>query len=197
MWRLACKWARHTHPNKSRRWVVARYFGMFNPSRNDRWMFGSRDTGFYLRQVRLDADRPAPDGRQERRHPTTRPWPNTGPSGVARSRPPVSAATCARSCAASTADARSAGGCCCTPTANRKTRASGSSGITATRKAIRKAGGHRLMDPARRTNTPHTASYTPTAAGRHRRRQGPAHCLPVSLQGLLEPSCRESGHGRF
>ena len=50
IWRLAWKWARHTHPNKSRHWVAARYFGMFNPSRNDRWLFGSRDTGRYLRR---------------------------------------------------------------------------------------------------------------------------------------------------
>ena len=50
VWRLAWKWARHTHPNKSRRWVVSRYFGMFNPSRNDKWLFGSRDTGRYLRR---------------------------------------------------------------------------------------------------------------------------------------------------
>jgi RNA-directed DNA polymerase len=50
IWRLAWKWARHTHPNKSRHWVTARYFGMFNPSRNDKWLFGSRDTGRYLRR---------------------------------------------------------------------------------------------------------------------------------------------------
>lgn len=49
-WRLAWKWARHAHPNKSRHWVAARYFGMFNPSRNDKWLFGSRDTGRYLRR---------------------------------------------------------------------------------------------------------------------------------------------------
>ncbi|HZR50356.1 MAG TPA: group II intron reverse transcriptase/maturase [Streptosporangiaceae bacterium] len=50
VWRLTWKWARHTHPNKPRHWVVSRYFGAFNPSRNDRWLFGSRDTGRYLRR---------------------------------------------------------------------------------------------------------------------------------------------------
>lgn len=50
MWRLVWKWARHAHPNKSRHWVVARYFGRFNPSRNNKWLFGSRDTGRYLRR---------------------------------------------------------------------------------------------------------------------------------------------------
>jgi RNA-directed DNA polymerase len=48
MWRLTYKWARFSHPNKSRRWVVARYFGMFNKSRQDKWVFGDRDSGFYL-----------------------------------------------------------------------------------------------------------------------------------------------------
>jgi RNA-directed DNA polymerase len=50
VWRLTWKWARHTHPGKPRHWVVSRYFGMFNPSRNDKWVFGSRETGHYLRR---------------------------------------------------------------------------------------------------------------------------------------------------
>jgi RNA-directed DNA polymerase len=48
VWRLTYRWARRAHPNKSRRWVIARYFGMFNPSRRDRWVFGDRDSGRYL-----------------------------------------------------------------------------------------------------------------------------------------------------
>ncbi|WP_305039712.1 group II intron maturase-specific domain-containing protein, partial [Frankia sp. CiP3] len=50
VWRLVYKWARFRHPNKSRHWVRARYFGAFHPSRQDTWIFGSRDTGFYLRK---------------------------------------------------------------------------------------------------------------------------------------------------
>ena len=50
MWRLVYKWARFTHPNKSRRWVIARYFGQFNTSRQDKWVFGSQETGFCLRK---------------------------------------------------------------------------------------------------------------------------------------------------
>jgi RNA-directed DNA polymerase len=50
MWRLVYKWARFSHPNKPTRWVIARYFGKFNPARQDRWIFGSRETGFYLRK---------------------------------------------------------------------------------------------------------------------------------------------------
>jgi RNA-directed DNA polymerase len=50
VWKLVYKWARFTHPNKPRSWIKARYFGEFNPSRRDKWVFGSRETGFYLRK---------------------------------------------------------------------------------------------------------------------------------------------------
>lgn len=50
MWRLVYKWARFSHPNKSTRWALARYFGKFNPARHDTWVFGSQATGFYLRK---------------------------------------------------------------------------------------------------------------------------------------------------
>jgi len=50
LWRLVHKWARLTHPNKSERWIIAQYFGMFNPARRDKWVFGSRISGFYLRK---------------------------------------------------------------------------------------------------------------------------------------------------
>ncbi|MFE4886784.1 group II intron maturase-specific domain-containing protein, partial [Streptomyces sp. NPDC056701] len=48
VWKLVYKWATHTHPNKSKHWVTARYFGMFNKARRDRWVFGDRDSGRYL-----------------------------------------------------------------------------------------------------------------------------------------------------
>jgi RNA-directed DNA polymerase len=50
LWRRVYKWARFSHPNKSTRWVIARYFGMFNQNRRDKWVFGCRETGFYLRK---------------------------------------------------------------------------------------------------------------------------------------------------
>jgi len=50
LWRLAWKWANFSHPNKPRRWIITRHFGMFNPARQDKWVFGSRETGFYLRK---------------------------------------------------------------------------------------------------------------------------------------------------
>ena len=48
LWRLVYKWARFSHANKSASWVVARYWGKFNKSRQDRWVFGDRKTGAYL-----------------------------------------------------------------------------------------------------------------------------------------------------
>jgi RNA-directed DNA polymerase len=49
-WRLVYKWARFRHSNKPMYWVKARYFGAFNPARADKWVFGSHDSGFYLRK---------------------------------------------------------------------------------------------------------------------------------------------------
>jgi RNA-directed DNA polymerase len=40
VWKLTYKWAKHSHPNKSKTWLVDRYFGKFNKFRNDRWVFG-------------------------------------------------------------------------------------------------------------------------------------------------------------
>jgi RNA-directed DNA polymerase len=48
MWRLAYKWAKHSHPNKPKHWIVNRYFGRFNKARHDRWVFGDRGSGAYL-----------------------------------------------------------------------------------------------------------------------------------------------------
>ena len=86
VWRLTWKWARHTHPDKPRHWVVSRYFGMFNPSRNDKWVFGSRETGHYLRRFswtkivrhtlvagRASPDDPALTGYWAKRRERTRP----------------------------------------------------------------------------------------------------------------------------
>ncbi|MFI1586157.1 reverse transcriptase domain-containing protein [Embleya sp. NPDC020630] len=48
MWKLAYKWAKHSHPNKPRHWVSDKYFGRFNKTRKDRWVFGDRNSGAYL-----------------------------------------------------------------------------------------------------------------------------------------------------
>src|SRR4029078_10845790 len=43
VWRLVYKWAGLTHPNKPRRWVNARYFGMLNPARATQAGLGVRN----------------------------------------------------------------------------------------------------------------------------------------------------------
>ncbi len=48
LWQLTYKWAKHSHPNKPKQWIFHRYFGRFNRSSQDRWVFGDRDTGAYL-----------------------------------------------------------------------------------------------------------------------------------------------------
>ena len=48
LWKLTYKWAKQAHPKKAKRWVVNRYFARFNRSRNDRWVFGDRNSGAYL-----------------------------------------------------------------------------------------------------------------------------------------------------
>ena len=50
MWRLTYKWALFTHPNKPRAWIIPRYFGQFNKSRRDRWVFGDRSSGAYMQK---------------------------------------------------------------------------------------------------------------------------------------------------
>lgn len=48
LWRLLYKWAKHTHPGKAKRWIVQQHFGRFHPHRQDRWVFGDRDSGAFL-----------------------------------------------------------------------------------------------------------------------------------------------------
>jgi RNA-directed DNA polymerase len=48
LWKLTYKWARWTHPHKGKRWIIRRYFGAFNSSKHDKWVFGDRDSGAYL-----------------------------------------------------------------------------------------------------------------------------------------------------
>ena len=43
VWWLTYRWARHSHPNKPKKWIARRYFGRFNKFRNDQWVFGARD----------------------------------------------------------------------------------------------------------------------------------------------------------
>jgi RNA-directed DNA polymerase len=51
LWRLTYKWAVFSHQSRSKRWVFSRYFGRFNKARQDRWVFGDRNSGAYLHRV--------------------------------------------------------------------------------------------------------------------------------------------------
>ncbi|CUU59195.1 RNA-directed DNA polymerase [Parafrankia irregularis] len=48
LWVQLDQWARGAHPNKGRQWIIKRYWGPFNESRNDQWVFGDHKTGAYL-----------------------------------------------------------------------------------------------------------------------------------------------------
>lgn len=48
LWKLTYKWAKYSHKSKPRAWIVHRYFGQFNPARQDKWVFGDRASGAYL-----------------------------------------------------------------------------------------------------------------------------------------------------
>ena len=65
MWKLAWKWARLSHPNKPKRWVVTRHFRHVQPGQAGQ--VGLRkppEERLLSPQVRLDQDRPAPHGRR-------------------------------------------------------------------------------------------------------------------------------------
>ena len=84
---------RYSHPNKPKRWIVGRYFGKFNKFRNDRWVFGDRDSGAYLVKFAWTDIVRHMHGQGQRRPPTTPPWPSTGPSGARRIKPPLDSYT--------------------------------------------------------------------------------------------------------
>jgi RNA-directed DNA polymerase len=48
MFRRACRYTRHTHPEKPWKWVRKRYWGRLNKERADHWVFGDKHTGKYL-----------------------------------------------------------------------------------------------------------------------------------------------------
>lgn len=71
MHRRMYRWSKRRHANKSSDWIKRKYFGRYNRSRMDRWVFGDEDTGKYLekfswtriqrhRQVRTDASKDDP-----------------------------------------------------------------------------------------------------------------------------------------
>ena len=86
MWKLAYKWARHCHPNKPRHWVTARYFGQFNKSRQDNWVFGDRVSGAHIVKfawTKIVRHQMVKGGRLR----MTPPLPRTGPNGGVKEQP--------------------------------------------------------------------------------------------------------------
>ena len=48
LWKLTCKWACWSHPDKPKHWITDRYFRKFSKFRHDRWVFGDPVTGAFL-----------------------------------------------------------------------------------------------------------------------------------------------------
>ena len=48
MFRRALRYTKHTHPEKSWKWVRKRYWGQWNKERDDNWVFGDKRSGKYL-----------------------------------------------------------------------------------------------------------------------------------------------------
>jgi RNA-directed DNA polymerase len=48
MFKLLYKWAKRGHENRSGLWIKRHYFGRFNKSRRDNWVFGDRKSGAHL-----------------------------------------------------------------------------------------------------------------------------------------------------
>lgn len=42
------RYVKRTHPNKNKKWTKKRYWGKLNLSREDKWVFGDKDSGAYM-----------------------------------------------------------------------------------------------------------------------------------------------------
>ena len=94
LWKLLYKWSAWSHSDKPKSWIVDRYFGKRNKFRNDHWVFGAPGTS----PTSSGSPGPTSSGTswsRAGRHPTTRTWPGTGPTGGRRSNPRWTATRCA------------------------------------------------------------------------------------------------------
>jgi RNA-directed DNA polymerase len=48
MFRRCVRYVKFSHPTKSGRWRRSKYWGKFDPRRDDRWVFGDKSTRGYL-----------------------------------------------------------------------------------------------------------------------------------------------------
>jgi RNA-directed DNA polymerase len=162
LWWAVFRWACRGHSNKSKTWVSARYFGMFNPARKAHWVFGDRETGRYLTRISwtpivrhvMVTGNASPDDPDLAKY-----WPRGGGNISHRS-----TKTASSRCNVSTESARSAASSCSTPTPNHNTPMTGPSG---TPRPVRQSATRRSLstrEPAEQTiGPPHSNSATPTA----------------------------------
>ncbi|MDJ0714775.1 MAG: group II intron reverse transcriptase/maturase [Prochloraceae cyanobacterium] len=47
LYKRQVRYAKRKHPNKNKKWMKQRYWGKLNLSRNDKWVFGDKETGVY------------------------------------------------------------------------------------------------------------------------------------------------------
>ncbi len=199
LWQLTYKWAKWTHPHKGKRWIASRYFGRFVPSRQDRWVFGDRDSGAYLLKFAWT---------KITRHTLVKGWaspddPTLASYWAARRRrgtPPLDPPRLRLL-------KRQRGSC---PLCRQLLLHAGQShstlmnGNSGSRPSARRPASRRspsTRGPGRKVDPPCSASSTPTAVAacqtatavdQHFRRPDPMHAF-----GLARAGCPESGHGRF
>ena len=198
LWRLTYKWADVRHPNKPKHWIIRRYFGKFNRSRQ-RPLGVRRPRQRRLHaQVRLDQRSSGTRWSRARRHPTTPPWPILGRPAATKAPPPLDSYHPAAAHQPSTAAARSAGTSSSTPTSQPQTPRNGNSGWR--------------HAPARRSPPVDHPPRRPRSARRTRPATHLLHarCLPRALRptgsrngdictarepsGLARAGCRENWH---
>ena len=176
LWRLTYKWATFSHANKPTSWVFARYFGKFNKARQDRWVFGDRQSGAYMHRfawtniVRHQTvkHRASPDDPALADYWA---WRRRKGAPADQQHQPCGSTT-PRTDAARSARPRYS------PSDQPQTPSDWETWLTTTRTTITIV----KQRPARRTTAEHRLIHAaaPTATARH-------FCPPTSQQGLLEP----------
>jgi hypothetical protein len=171
--------ARHSHPNKSRWWVVDRYYGQFNPTKRNRWVFDDRDSGAYLPKfawtkiVRhaMVAGAASPDDPTLNDYWTERRRKQAPPplSAPVRHLLGVQQGRCAR-----------CGGFCFTPINTRKARPNGNSGCASRGRDLQTAHHHHDARPARRPSSSHPLLLPTPDSPRAAERRAPLPALTPS-----------------
>lgn len=189
MWRLTHKWARYSHANKSKHWIMSRYFGVFNKSRRDRWVFGDRDSGAYLFKFawtkivrhQMVKGSASPDD------PALADYWNTRRR---RNKPPLDSAGL-RLLMAQHGRCPLCGDYLLHADRGHKAQSNGRSGSPSPAKRSGNKRSPPTRDLARRTNPSRSVSYTPTAPGTPLSAVAWAHtlCLPDRPQGLARAVC--------